>query len=180
MSMCNVIGVLGDREETMWETFRTAVALAEAEHARLTLVKTCESGRTYVWIAPFAVGGAYVPPPLDSPADACKLLAHVAEAVPDGISVTTLVLGPDTQNALLKLLRERPYGAVVADVDLLKHCRRLRRQLRRDETLVVPVSLALPGRDAEPAGRGAEPAEAADAVRTARLPASARAAAAGS
>ncbi|MDE3129800.1 MAG: hypothetical protein KGL16_01490 [Acidobacteriota bacterium] len=139
MSICNVLAVLGEREDAMWRTLHAAVALAEAERARLTLVKTCESGRTYVWIAPFAVGGAYVPP-LDSPAEAAKLLAHVAEAVPDEIPVTSFVLGPDTQNALLKLVRAGHYGAVVADADLLKHCRRLRRQLRRDEISVLGVS----------------------------------------
>lgn len=141
MSMCNVIGVLGDNEDQMWETFNAAVALAESEHARLTLAKTCDDGRAYVWVTPFAFGGVYVPPPLDSPADASRALARVVESVPDCIPVTTLVLGTDTQRSLVQLLHGGQYGALVADADLIKHARKLRRELRRNEIRCVPVTL---------------------------------------
>jgi hypothetical protein len=140
MSMCNVLGVLGDSEDRAWETLNAAVALADAENARLTLVKTCDAARAYVWITPFACGGAYVPPPLDSPAEAARLLARVVEFVPGTIPLTTLVLGPDTQGSLVRLLRAGHYGAVVADKQLLAHCRRLRRELRREGIREIPVT----------------------------------------
>ena len=123
----------------MWETFRTAVALADESRARLTLVKTCAPGRAYVWVAPFAVGGAYLSPELDSPEEAGRILARATEQVPESIPVTTLVLGADTQDALRKLLQTGNYDAVVAEASLLTHCRRLRRQLGRDGVLTIPV-----------------------------------------
>jgi hypothetical protein len=141
MSMCNVLGVLGDNEDQIRATLEAAIALADAENARLTLVKTCDDGRAYVWITPFAYGGAYVPPPIDTPAEAARLLARVAEFVPETIPVTTLVLGHDTQGSLVKLVRAGNYGAVVADKQLLAHCRRLRRELRREGIREVPVTL---------------------------------------
>ncbi len=143
MSMCNVIGVLGDHEEQMWETFSLAVDLAEREHARLTLVKTCDDAHTYVWVTPFALGGGYVPPTIESPDRAAKILAGVAAQVPDSIPLTTVLLGPDTQKSLLKLLREGHYGALVATDDLIRRCRRLRRQLQDDEIRTVSVTLGL-------------------------------------
>jgi len=144
MSMCNVLGVLGDSEDQTWATLNAAIALAEEENARLTLVKTCDCARAYVWVTPFAYGGAYVPPPLDSPAEAARLLARVAEFVPETISLTTLVLGPDTQRSLVRLLHAGNYGAVVAERQLLTHCRRLRRELRHEGIREVPVTLRLP------------------------------------
>jgi hypothetical protein len=146
MSMCNVLGVLGDNEDRVRATLEAAIALADAENARLTLVKTCDDGRAYVWITPFACGGAYVPPPIDTPAEAARLLAHVAEFVPETIPVTTLVLGHDTQGSLVRLVRAGNYGAVVADRQLLAHCRRLRRELRREGIREVPVTLLSPAR----------------------------------
>ncbi len=103
----------------MRDTLQAAVALAESEYARLTLVKTCDAGRAYVWVAPFAAGGAYLPPAVDSPDEAGRILARVAERVPQEIPVTMLVLGSDTQASLLQLLRSGCYGAVVADRNLL-------------------------------------------------------------
>ena len=138
--ICNVLAVLGEGEESIQATFRAAVDLAEAGNARLTLVKTCEPGRAYVWIAPFAVGAAYMPPELESPDDAARVLARVAEDVPDSIPVTTLVLTADTQASLLRLLTQRHFGAIVADADLFSRWWRLRRQLRREDLETVLVS----------------------------------------
>jgi hypothetical protein len=144
----NVLAVLGDGEETMWETFRTAVTLAEAKHARLTLVKTCAAGRAYVWVAPFAVGGAYLSPELDSPEEAGRILAGATERVPKSIPVTTIVLGTDTQESLRNLLQSGNYDAVVAEASLLSHCWRLRRLLRREHLLTITVSRGPGGEDA--------------------------------
>lgn len=137
--ICNVLAVLGDGEESIRATFSAAVDLADAGNARLTLVKTCEEGRAYVWIAPFAVGAAYMPPALDSPDDAARLLARVTEEVPDRMPVTTLVLTADTQGSLLRLLRDGRFGAVVADADLLSRCRRLRRYLCGEQIQTVLI-----------------------------------------
>ncbi len=123
----------------MWSTLWRAVELADEERARLTLVKTCDPGRAYVWVAPFAAGGAYVPPELESPEEAGRLLTCVAERVPASIPVTMLVLGPNTQRCLLQLLRNGVYGALVADASLLARMRRVRRHLDRNDLITVPI-----------------------------------------
>jgi hypothetical protein len=138
--VCNVLAVLSDGEESMRATLGAAVELAESARARLTLVKTCEQGRAYVWIAPFAVGSAYIAAELESPDEAWRALSRLVEEVPDSIPVTMHVLPPDSQTALLKLLRERHFGAFVADRDQLWLWRRVRRQLRREQLQVVLVS----------------------------------------
>jgi hypothetical protein len=142
MSMCNVLGVLGDNEDQMWETFNATIALAEAECSRLTLAKTCDDGRAYVWVTPFALGGVFVPPAIESPAEASRVLARVVEFVPACIPVTTLVLAADTQSALVKLVRNGHFNALVADDDLLSHCRKLRRELDRQGIKGVPIKLS--------------------------------------
>jgi hypothetical protein len=134
-----VLAVLSDGEESMRATLRAAVELAESANARLTLVKTCEQGRAYVWVAPFAVGAVYLPPELESPDQACQVLSRLVAEVPNAIPVTMLVLPSDSQTSLLKLLRERHFGAVVADRDQIAHWGRVRRQLRREQLEVVLV-----------------------------------------
>lgn len=135
----NVLAVLSDGGDSVGRVLAAAVELAEAEHARLTLAKTCPGGRAYVWVAPFAAGGAYVPPPVESPEEACRILVRAAEEIPGCIPVTMRVLGCDTQRALVKLLRDGDFGAVVGDRALFSCCRRLRRQLRRDQIMTVQV-----------------------------------------
>jgi hypothetical protein len=137
-----VLAVLSDGEQSMRETCRAAIELAQATNARLTLVRTCEPGRPYVWVAPFAVGAAYLPPEVESPGEAARQLAALVEEVPNSIPVTTMVLTSDSQACLLKLLRERHFGAIVADSDLMRRWRRLRRQLRRDELQTVLIDAA--------------------------------------
>ena len=139
MSMCNVIGVLGDHEDQMWRTLGAAISLAEREHARLTLAKTCDGARAYVWVTPFAVGGGYLPQALGSPDEASRILSAAVERVPESIPVTTLVLGPDTQTALMTVLRSAHFGALVAPDDLFRHCRRLSRKLQDDGILGVSI-----------------------------------------
>jgi hypothetical protein len=126
----------------MAATLRAAVELADARNARLTLVKTCEQGRAYVWVAPFAVGSAYLPAELESPEEAAQILARLATEVPASIPLTTLVLTRDTQTSLLKLLGQGHFGAIVADPDLLSHCRRLRRWLQREQIWSIAVEPA--------------------------------------
>jgi hypothetical protein len=135
-----VLAVLSDGEESMAATLREAVALAAAGNARLTLVKTCEQGRAYVWVAPFAVGSAYLPAELESPDEAAQVLSRFADQVPQAIPVTTLVLTKDTQDSLLMLLSQAHFGAIVAGADLLSHCRRLRRQLCREQLHTILIT----------------------------------------
>ncbi len=73
-------------------------------------------------LAPFAAGGAYLPPEMDSPEEAGRILSSLAEQVPNSIPLTMLVLGSDTQASILQLLRSGCYDAVVAERDLLSHC----------------------------------------------------------
>ena len=139
MSMCNVIGLLEDNEEQMWSTVEAAVALADAENARLTLAKTCEPGRWLDWMSPFGCGGAFVPPHFDSPDAAARLLAQAAESVPAWIPVTTVLLGADTRKSLRTVLQRYPSGAVVTGPKLLARCRLLGRDLRRMDIQVTTV-----------------------------------------
>jgi hypothetical protein len=145
--ICNVLAVLGDGEESMQATCHAAIELAQSSNARLTLVRTCEPGRAYVWVAPFAVGAAYLPAEVQSPEDAARELARFVDQVPDSISVTTLVLGSDSQACVLKLLGERHFGAIVADADLLSRWRRLRRELRREQLQTVLIRAECPLQD---------------------------------
>ncbi len=131
----------------MRATFRAAVDLADRANARLTLVKTCDEGRAYVWVAPFAVGAAYLPPEFESPDEAARLLAQLAEEVPGSIPLTTLVLTCDAQRLMLKLLCERHFGAVVAEKDQLARWRRVRRQLQREHVQTVLISGDCPPED---------------------------------
>lgn len=135
----NVLAVLGDGEEAMQRTLDAAVDLAQATNARLTLVGICEQARAYVWVAPFAVGSAYLPAELESPEEAARALCRLADRVPDSVPVTTLVLTEDTQEGLLKLLKRSHFGAVVADAGLLSRCRRVRRALQCEQLYTVSV-----------------------------------------
>ncbi len=92
-------------------------------------------------MAPFAVGGAYLSPELDSPEEAGRILARATEQVPQSIPVTTLVLGADTQDALRKLLQTGNYDAVVAEASLLDDMAGVRAATeRRDRVLTIAVS----------------------------------------
>lgn len=142
--VCNVLAILSDGEDSIRSTIDAAVELAQETRARLTLVKTCDSGRAYVWVAPFAVGAAYLPPELESPDEAARVLAHLAEQVPASIPLTTMVLSSDAQAAVLRLLRERHFGAIVADKDQLARWRAVRRQLERNQARMVLIRPGLP------------------------------------
>jgi hypothetical protein len=135
-----VLAVLGDGEESMRATCSAAIDLAESANARLTLVRTCEPGRAYVWIAPFAVGAAYLPPEVESPDEAARQLARIVEQVPNWIPVTSLVLTSDSQACVLKLLHEHHFGAIVADADVLSRWRRLRREVQREHLQTVLIA----------------------------------------
>ncbi len=140
MSVHHVLGVLEDRERCLSSAFERAVALAESERARLTLVKTTDPGRIVRWLSPFVVGSLYVPSSVD-PQTACgHLLARAAEFVPRDIPLTTLLLTENTQRALQKLVRDGRYDALVATAALLAHCPKLTRDLRRLGIRAVAVT----------------------------------------
>lgn len=131
MSMRDVLGVLENAEDQLWATFEAAVDLAAIENARLTLAKTTEAGRTYMWLSPFAIGGAYVPPASNADNEANRLLTQAAERVPEWLPVTTILLGHDSQAALRRLVRCGRYDAVVAGPKLYENCPRFSCDLRR-------------------------------------------------
>ncbi|HWD68829.1 MAG TPA: hypothetical protein VG293_01470, partial [Solirubrobacteraceae bacterium] len=147
--ICNVLAVLSDGEESMRATLCAAIELAESSNSRLTLVKTCEQGRAYVWVAPFAVGAAYLPPELESPDEACQVLSRLVSGVPDSIPVTMSVLTSDSQTSLLKILHECHFGAIVIDRDQLALWSRVRRRLRHEQLQIVLISPAM-NRDSLP------------------------------
>jgi hypothetical protein len=124
MSMRNVVGVLEDQPDRLWSTFFAAVALADREHARLTLVKTYEPYPTFIWCGAFV---AYIPPAEDAEVRAGRLLARAAEFVPIEIPVTTMVLGLHTERELRRLIQSAGYDALVAEERLLRRSKRLRR-----------------------------------------------------
>ena len=151
MSMRNVLGVLEDPDDRLWSTFAAAVALADAERARLTLVKTYTAGHLCMWCGPFAAGGIYVPPDSEDPqATAGRALARAAEFVPMEIPVTTMVLGLETERELRRLVERGAYDALVASDELWRHSRRLRRECQRDGVEIVGVT---PGPGHEPGAR---------------------------
>jgi hypothetical protein len=139
MSMRNVLAILEDREDRLWSTFDAAVALADREHARLTLAKTRESGRVYILFSPYAVQDLYLPPDSDPAVAAGRLLARAAEFVPGDIPVTTLVLGSDTRRQLSRLVRSGAFDAVVGVDSLFRRAHRLGRELRRQGVAVIPI-----------------------------------------
>jgi hypothetical protein len=141
MSMRNVLAVVGDDSTQTRATLETAIGLADRENARLTLAKTCVSPTAGVWAVPFGSGVAYVDPSRESPEDACRAVARIAQDIPRGIPVTTLVLNHATQKALVKLVSGGHFGAVVAEAGLFSRCGRLRRLLAQEDVLAVPVPL---------------------------------------
>jgi hypothetical protein len=139
MSMRNVVGVLEDRPDRLWSTFSAAVELADDQHARLTLVKTSETSQLYAWCAPLSIGGVCIPPDEDPQLSAGRLLARAAEFVPMEIPLTTLVLGPDTQRDLCRLIEYGCYDALVASERFLRRARKLRRACGHSDIETVGV-----------------------------------------
>jgi len=138
MSMCNVVAVLEQCEKQHLSTFETAVELADRQNARLTLVKTCESTRGFVWLNACAIGTLAAPLQLNLSEVAARQLALVAETVPSWIPLTTLLLGNNTQKSLSSFLDRYLCDALVIGPNLLVRRRRLRQDLQ-DRGLQVLV-----------------------------------------
>lgn len=154
MSIRHVLGVLEDDERRMWATLEEAVALADAEQARLTLAKTTDPGWLMRWFAPAALQSMCVSADeLDFRTAASHKLARAAEFVPAWIPVTTLVLGENTRSALVDLLRTGHYDALVGTETLFGQSRRLRCALRRLEVRAV-VAAHTPTTAPAPVGPG--------------------------
>lgn len=138
MCIRQVLGVLEDEECRMWGTLEEAVALADAEQARLTLAKTTDPGWLMRWFAPAALQSMCVSADeLDFRTAASHKLARAAEFVPAWIPVTTLVLGENTRSAVIDLLGTGQYDALVGTESLFAQSRRLRCALRRLEVRAV-------------------------------------------
>ncbi|HWE11242.1 MAG TPA: hypothetical protein VG325_17970 [Solirubrobacteraceae bacterium] len=145
MSAHHVLGVLEDDEERLWATLDQAIALADVEHARLTLAKTTDPGWILRWFGPAALNAMCVSSDaLDFRTSASHKLARAAEFVPACVPVTTQLLGESTPSALLELVRRGPYDVVVVTDALFGRRRRLRCELEREDVRLVVV----PGRPA--------------------------------
>jgi hypothetical protein len=141
VSAHHVLGVLEDDEWRMWATLEQAIAVAEAEYARLTLAKTTDPGWLMRWFAPAALNAMCVSSEeLDFRTMASHKLAHAAEFVPGCVPVTTVLLGESTGTALIELITRGPHDVVVMSDAMHGHCRRLRCALKTHgiRTVLVP------------------------------------------
>ena len=147
MTAQHVLGVLEDDERRLWATLEQAIAVAEAEYARLTLAKTTDPGWLMRWFAPAALNAmCFSSAELDFRTAASHKLARAAEFVPGCVPVTTLVLAESTGNALTGLLRRGHHDVVVMTDALWARNRRLRGELRQMgiRTVLVPSRAASP------------------------------------
>lgn len=152
MTAHHVLAVLEDDERRLWSVLERAIALSDAEQARLTLAKTTDPGWLMRWFAPAALQAMGVcAEELDLRTTASHKVARAAEFVPAWIPVTTLVLGQNTRSALIDLLRRGPYDALVATGCLLGQGRRLRCELDRLGVSAVVVGHQSPAPVSEPA-----------------------------
>ena len=157
MSAHRVLGVLEDDEQRLWATLERAIAVAEAEYARLTLAKTTDPGWLMRWFAPAALNAMCVSSEeMDFRTAASHKLARAAEFVPGCVPVTTLVLGESTAPALMELIGRGEHDVVVLSDVLHGHCRRLRCALSEQGIRTVLVASQAPP-DADAAAPGSSP-----------------------
>jgi len=140
VSAHHVLGVLEDDDRRLWATLEQAIAVAEAEHARLTLAKTTDPGWLMRWFAPAALNAMCVASDeLDFRTAASHKLANAAEFVPGCIPVTTVVLGESTAMALIEVIDRGHHDVVVMSDAMHSHCRRLRCALKAHGVRAVLV-----------------------------------------
>jgi hypothetical protein len=142
VSAHHVLGVLEDDDQRLWATLEQAIAVAEAEYARLTLAKTTDPGWLMRWFAPAALNAMCVSSEeLDFRTAASHKLARAAEFVPGCVPVTTLLLGESTGHALIEILGRGQHDVVVMTDAMHGHCRRLRCALKDQgiRTVLVPT-----------------------------------------
>jgi hypothetical protein len=152
VSAYHVLGVLEDDDQRLWATLEQAIAVAEAEYARLTLAKTTDPGWLMRWFAPAALNAMCVSSEeLDFRTAASHKLARAAEFVPGCVPVTTMLLGDSTATALAELIARGPHDVVVMSDVMHAHCRRLRCALKTHDIRAVLVP-SRPG--ANPRGDG--------------------------
>ncbi len=164
MSAHQVLGVLEDDERRLWATLEQAIAVAEAEHARLTLAKTTDPGWLMRWFAPAALNAMCVASgELDFRTTASHKLARAAEFVPGCVPVTTVLLGESTGAALTELIGRGQHDVVVMSDAMHGHCRKLRCALKAHgvRTILVP---ALPTPDGGAGGTDSSPCQEPDAT----------------
>jgi hypothetical protein len=131
-SFRHLLVVIGDEQDEMWALLDRAVELADAEHARLTLAKTCGPGRVAMCLCSFAALACAPPVRAEQlQLEASRRLAQAAEFVPAAIPLCTLVLGTDTPRSLRRLVQTGSYDLIVASQCELRRDHGLRRAIRK-------------------------------------------------
>ncbi len=131
-SFRHILALLGHDEPAASAVLERAVELAEAQRARLTLAKTTDPGRIVKWFGPMTIlARAPCDPEPDLQRFAQKMLSRACESVPASVSLTKVLLGPDTACALQRLAARDSYDLVVFDSALPAHNHRLRREIKR-------------------------------------------------
>ena len=158
----HVLALLHDDEREACGILDRAVAIADAEHARLTLAKTSDPGRLVRWCGPLAALGRCAPMlPPDPRAIASRTLGQMTDRVPRSIPLGLLVLAPDTAGSMRKLLSQTRYDLVVVSRKALARDLRLGRLLRRNQVCVLALTAEASGprepRSAPPESRLAPP-----------------------
>jgi hypothetical protein len=138
----HVLGVIVDREELVERTLAVAIGLADNGRARLSLVKTCDTGVVFASFGPLGAHATVAPPDLCARETAGRMLGRLVQDVPGYIPVCTVVLGARTQDGLRRLLRGGAYDALVAPADLVATCPRLARDAASANTRIVTVTSA--------------------------------------
>jgi nucleotide-binding universal stress UspA family protein len=86
-----------------------AVALAQVNRARLTIVAVVPPPPLLAWQAPGGMKGIHD----SSQSELAELLREAADGVPDDLSVTTRLLDGDPARSLLKCARENDHDVIV-------------------------------------------------------------------
>ncbi len=157
-SFRHVLALLNHDEPALWAVLERAVELAEAQRARLTLAKTTDPGRIVKWFGPMTIlARAPCQPQPDLQQFAQNRLARACEFVPASVSLTTVLLGPDTACALRRLADHDSYDLLVMDSRLAAHNHKLRREIKRLGMCTLTV---LPQADSPSSSPAHNPADA--------------------
>lgn len=145
----HVLAVIVDREDLIERTLAVAIGLADNGRARLSVVKTCDAGTVFACFGPLGMHATLAPPDPCTREMAGRMLARLVNDVPGNIPVSTVVLGPQTQEGLRRFLRAGAHDVIVAPADLLATCPKLARDAASSNTRIVRVTAETTGPEPE-------------------------------